>query len=499
MQTFNPLKIQTAMKKLITLVFFLGILIQTQANNIQVANISLENLNEAQSWVHVEFDLTWENSWRVDAGPSNWDAAWVFVKYRANSGDWAHANLGTTDFNAPTGSEIKIAPQGIGAIIQRDSNGTGDVDFTDIQLRWNYGSVNTSDILDIQVFAIEMVYVPEGAFYVGGTTGDEANKFHEGGNTNTSYQVTSENPITIANSAGNLYYVDSGVGTPGDQTGTLDAEFPKGYGAYYCMKYEVSQAQWIAFFNTLTESQKLGNDITDAEGKNSDAEISRISVSWAGGTANATTTNPDVPVSYVRISRMKAYLDWSGLRPMTELEFEKACRGPILPKAGEFAWGSANISSNDYTFANIGETNESITNLEENTGNAIYNANDGTLTGPKRCGILAASAVNKTREETGGSYYGIMELSGNLYERCITVGTSRGRTFSGIHGNGIINSSGAGTVINWPFDDGDGLSYRGASHINGPQFLRVSDRQDGANGFPGNNNRIGFRGVRTDF
>jgi hypothetical protein len=24
-------------------------------------------------------------------------------------------------------------------------------------------------------------------------------------------------------------------------------------------------------------------------------------------------------------------LDWSGLRPMTEMEFEKSCRGPVFP------------------------------------------------------------------------------------------------------------------------------------------------------------------------
>lgn len=31
--------------------------------------------------------------------------------------------------------------------------------------------------------------------------------------------------------------------------------------------------------------------------------------------------------------------DWAALRPFTELEFEKAARGPVVPVADEFAWG----------------------------------------------------------------------------------------------------------------------------------------------------------------
>lgn len=69
-------------------------------------------------------------------------------------------------------------------------------------------------------------------------------------------------------------------------------------------------------------------------------------------------------------------------------------------------------------------------------GNANYNTTNGSPSGPKRCGIFAASALLNNREETGGSYYGIMELTGNVYERAITVGNPEGRAFTGLHGNG---------------------------------------------------------------
>lgn len=73
------------MKIKLTLIIASLFYFTSYANNITVSNITLENLN-TPNWVQVEFDLSWENSWRLSAGPSNWDAAWVFMKYRVNSG-----------------------------------------------------------------------------------------------------------------------------------------------------------------------------------------------------------------------------------------------------------------------------------------------------------------------------------------------------------------------------------------------------------------------------
>ena len=67
----------------------------------------------------------------------------------------------------------------------------------------------------------------------------------------------------------------------------------------------------------------------------------------------------------------------------------------------------------DYEYQNLGTPNEGISNPGEGIGNVLYAATNGTPTGPKRCGIFAASALNANREETGGSFYGIMELTGN--------------------------------------------------------------------------------------
>lgn len=52
------------------------------ANNIVVSNLSLTGQNIIDHCTFVKFDISWENSWRTSSAPNNWDAAWVFVKFR---------------------------------------------------------------------------------------------------------------------------------------------------------------------------------------------------------------------------------------------------------------------------------------------------------------------------------------------------------------------------------------------------------------------------------
>ena len=60
-----------------------------RANNINVTGTTLTGATV--STVQVQFNLSWENSWR-GGGVTNWDAAWVFVKFRTSAaGTWRHA------------------------------------------------------------------------------------------------------------------------------------------------------------------------------------------------------------------------------------------------------------------------------------------------------------------------------------------------------------------------------------------------------------------------
>jgi len=485
------------MKKIFTTLVFILLGLTNKANNIEVKNISLENLNEAEGWVQVEFDLSWENSWRTSVGPANWDAAWVFVKFRNNGGDWEHAQLNRINTVAPTGSVVNISSDNVGAMVYRDTDGSGNIELADIQLRWDYGEVTTSDILDVQVFAIEMVYVPEGPFSVGVPTGGfESYVLQEGNNLGQPYEVTSEDPINISNNPGDLFYNNS---NGGDQTGSLSVAFPKGYQGFYSMKYEASQYQWVSFFNTLTPAQKITLDITGPNGRNSPIFLLGNAISWGGGSASAVAFTPNTAVNFIDENFFFAYLDWAGLRPMTELEFEKASRGPITPRAGEYPWGTSNIAITEYTVQNPGEPNEQISNLEEGAGNACYEETNRSFGNPMRNGIFAASAINSSREETGGSYYGIMELGGNLYETCITIGLPGGRNFTGLHGNGILTGTGNADVELWPTSGNTGVGLKGGSNFTPARALRISDRTLIISSIAAFLGESGLRGVRTTF
>ena len=157
----------------------------------------------------VQFNLGWDNSWRTSSGPGNWDAAWVFVKYRVSGGDWHHATLHSSGHSGGTGTSATVTPaaDGTGAFIYRSGDGSGAFAISDAQLRWDYGVNGVADdaAVDIRVFAIEMVYVPQGAFALG-SGGTEVGAFYLYPTTTNTYLVSSEAEITVGTGAGNLYY-----------------------------------------------------------------------------------------------------------------------------------------------------------------------------------------------------------------------------------------------------------------------------------------------------
>lgn len=475
-----------------------------QANNIQVSNVALTDEDAGAGTTQIQFDLSWENSWRISVGPSNYDAAWVFAKYRVGGGPWRHATLAGAG-TLPAGAAVDIEDNA-GAFVYRDTDGNGDLAFTNVQLVWDYGddNVDPASVVDVQVFAIEMVYVPEGEFQLGtgperaDGSSDELYEFRQrrvlfGSFTGFfPYPVTSENQIAVSDAVGDLYYEAPFINA-GDQSGPVPAAFPKGFAAFYCMKYEISQAQYVAFFNTLTDAQKTANDITLAKG--TDEVVNRNGVSWPD-VGNATTSRPDVACNFISASVLYAYLDWSALRSMTELEFEKACRGPVDPVADELAWGNTTRNTEEYQLSNAGQPNEMITNPATGAGNFLDSPGGRDIEGPVRCGIFAASAVNATREETGGTFYGIMELSGNLFERLISIGEPEFRAFDGTHGDGLLTSAGAANVSTWPVNY-TRTAFRGGSYLNSFNFMRVSDRAVSSDAAIDGNQRLGGRGVRT--
>lgn len=494
-----------------------------EANNIQVTNPTLTNGTGGDATI--QFDLSWENSWR-GGGVSNWDAAWVFVKYYSGNA-WHHAYLNNSGHVAASGSQIDVGLLSpgtaynsssnpvMGAFVYRNADGTGNLSLPGTQLGWNYGAQGLvfNDISKIQVLAIEMVYVPQGAF-AAGSGGTETNGF--------TLTTINTGDATIA-PVGTGSLGGQAGGYPTGQSAPASSSWPNGFNAFYCMKYEVSQQGYVDFLNTLSYVQQAARTgVAPNIGTNTEL----LSSSNRNGIVISTMGVPNtIPAVYacdlnhnyiygedidgrdIACIRLKwddltAYLDWSGLRPMTELEFEKACRGNQPPVANEYPWGSTGIAvTSTYTLENDGSSSEGIASgYSTSMGNAAIGVS-GPDPGPVRVGIFAANSSNTGRITAGAGYYGIMDLAGNVCERTVAILENGNQAYTGVHGDGSLTVIGDPDVSNWPgvSSGGTGFGQRGDGWAdpvaNG--YARVSDRSGAIDDFDARSFQNGGRGVRT--
>ena len=496
--------------------------LESAANNISVSSVSLTARNKTADYVQVQFNLSWQNSFRVNTGPSNWDAAWVFIKFKVGvNGEWKHASVSTTGGHSiPSGATASQADTK-GLFIYRDANGTGNLSLTGVQLRWNYGTdgVGDEEKIYVKVFAVEMVLVPQGDFQVG-SGGQNTGEFRRANDvssssTATTFTITSSAPTFQGNnsssSAANLS-TRLGAGndlSTGTTTATLGAGYPTGYAAFYCMKYEISQGQYRDFLNTLTYTQQVTRTA------NAPNSAVRTGALISSGTARngieikTTGTSSTIPAvygcnlsnnntfdeaadgewiacNYLSWGDIAAYLDWAALRPMTELEYEKACRGNLPPVVNEYAWGTASATSLSQLL------NTSQTNEASNTSGANLVSNN-VLSGPVKVGIFATGS--STRIQAGSGYYGIMELSGNVWEQTVPISTANARSFSNVMGDGTLATDGNAVVTTWPVSSDVGI--RGGSYTSAGALNYVSDRTSISAGVTARNNNVGGRGVRA--
>lgn len=459
------------------------------ANNVEITNVDIVDQNSVDDYTMIQFDINWENSWRVSTAPNNWDACWIFVKYRfnrKNPNKWYHATLnyvdgsGTADgHQVPTNGVLSSADDtgsggSRGVFLYHDTDmAQGDVSYSDVKLRWNYGvdGVADYDSMEVRVFAIEMVYIPESDFHIG-SGGTEANAFYMYPDPCDPYLISSEDSITVGADTSQLYYASGG----GDRQ-AIPAHFPKGHQAMYCMKYEITRQLHAQYLNTV-----LPADLSPL--------LSGVSY-LTGSYPNYGSLRPYHPVYTASGSAytLSSLIDWAGLRFMTELEYEKICRGPQPVFFNEYAWGNNLLNSLPYSATDLYLATEEISNNYDTlAGNAVYSLAD-ISNQPSRVGIFASNTLNKNRMTAGASYYGVMEMSGNVFEYCVPVGKVDARAYNGTHGDGNYITTPATwlTTVN--------LCVRGGSYgFSSPQ-MRVSDRTYTVS-FPPLY-YVGARGVRT--
>jgi formylglycine-generating enzyme required for sulfatase activity len=497
------------------------------ANNLRITNVV--NTNPGAANPILTFDIAWDNSWRVSTGPSNYDAVWLFVKYQQvpvgapnceSYQEWHHASMRNvvSDFSVGSPLEVVFTNDSVGIFLRRTADGIGNIGTTPVTIRLALPVpvAPYASAYNFKVMGIEMVNIPQGDFELG-----------DGVSTNTFNSIAINNSTTTLTAAA--------VG--GNINATIPAEYPKGYSSFYSMKYEVTQQQYVDFLNTLTFDQQLSRTILTAAqlatnpgssgvcamvascvNRNSIKLItagvnnSRAGVfgcdfqSAPGDPFNSVNDGQTVSANYLSYGDLLSYLDWAGLRPMTNFEFEKVSRGPLARVGNEYVWGTTNITQAQSTAVNNpGMASETSTAV----GNGLSAYNSAASNGPLRVGFSATAST--TRETSGSSYYGVMNLGGNVWEMVAggsnTLGYGYKLTYADL-GDGELSAAGGYNTNNWQLYNSVSYSalgcgccssyikwhmeMRGGSFNTAATTLRTSDRSKNGTSTCGGGYDYGF-------
>lgn len=454
------------MKYAITL-FFTFLYFCNYGNGISVSDVSFQSSSNELS-----FTVQWENSFADYSGiPDIYDAAWIFIKYAPNGSDtWLHANI--LDSVAISGYFQYISYDDLGMVVGRNADGSGAFgpqEFT-VELAPLVGNYQ-----DFKVFAVEMVYADEGAFRAGDAL--SPGRFFMNGNTNLPLLITDEDALTRGNSVGNFGQEGSSA------TSGISADFPKGYNGVFCMKYKITASQYVDFLNCLTRTQqdtRVAANLSGAIASNKyvmtntsdpvdrnpiacEVNIGTGSITFfldldEGNPPNSPNDGGNIALNYLSPSDILAYMDWSGLRPMTELEYEKICRGRDMPAIpNEYAWGT-DTWNNAGSITNAGQNNEMTSNV--GLLSSLYTDS------PLRAGYAATSTSG--RSESGGTFWGVMDMH-NLGEFMYGVESQNFSITS--YGDGNLTPLGAANVSDWTTGNAQLLS---TTDSNSPGIMPIS-------------------------
>lgn len=427
------------------LLLFVVIINNSFATNLKISNIEFQLSEDTTVTPRVKMNIEWETAWNNE---KNRDAVWIFVKFNQKSGWYRHAKIEQTGHRVihnPMNikAQFETAENQAGVFIALDQKHRGKINWT-IEILLDRKSIEKVNFWEsqIQVYGIEMVYIPEGSFTLG-DPGEEAmtyNVFYKSkgeGKRGGLYEINSEKGvIEIGPDANQLYYQVNNPEYQGDQKGTVPADFPKGYSAFYCMKYELTQGQYADFLNSISDGQTHHR----ANFNGRDYYKNRGSIYFDRQKEIYLAESPNRPCNYITWDDAMAFADWAGIRPMTELEYTKAARGPEQPITKQYPWGT-----NSKTQLQRGIS------LEDEL--VMFN------------GMNESELTDENRAVFGASYFWVMDLAGSLWEKVVTIGNEKGRAFVGNHGDGRINSLGFANEEGWPkgFDEG-GYGYRGGGY-----------------------------------
>lgn len=427
----------------------------------------------------LSLSLSWDNAWQDDY---NFDAVWLFVKYRTQQDPaWKPLFFSQTGHQftpqgdclpGETGSEV------VGLFVWPENPVNGKADLQ-CQVSCKIPDGMTAQQIEnnalyFAVQGIEMVYIPAGAYYLG--DGVSAGSFCAI-DSSEPHLIVSEDAVSLTD----LY--DSGL--------DLVAKYPKGYNGFFCMKTEITQGQYVNFLNLLSLSDQISltntygmpegrfifdgnpdpgeagstspqsrNGIKLQKGLNEADEAPLIFMNDLNnnGIGGEDGDGQALACNFLSAEDIFSYCSWAGLRPLSELEYEKACRRlfPEYPRAGAYPWGweSGAVAITDAEIQHIGTLNEQVSGTGNINGGNQRNS-------PVRGGAFAASG--STAQTAGASFWGVMEMAGNLKECCIAATAD----FSAVCGQGEMQSG-----------DWSGAVWRGGGFLSDLDKLQVSNRDE---------------------
>lgn len=455
-------------------IWCIGLAPPVYANNVTVSNVQLLEPDTSEGTVKVTFTLSQENSFGdlTYDSKSYSDYIWVFVKYSAVPVDesigYGHANLiSGTDCQTPTSD-------GKGIFVKASDAGESGSEFS---VLWKFidDGVAIDKTVNVKVCAIEMVKIPLGSFYY--------NVSGIGGSTYNNYGAGSEALISASS------YVPDGASTG----------WPNGYTSFYIMKYEVSQGQYADFLNMLPAS-----DATSRFGSYTDYEHTITYNSSDDYGSRYSADKPSRASARISWDDCLAYASWAALRPLTEMEFEKAARGTsngTFYKA-TYPWGDDNPNEDNDIYVPPGH--ESPYDAYKYYANFYDSGNNSdTYDGPTNVGnYLAGStedpAIERTTAQTGASPYGVADLAGNLWEHVINCDKNSSdatTVLTPANGDGQLHSD-YRSDLNWSVAS-VGKGVRGGDWSDSSELLRVSSRYGAGHTYAGRRYRYGFRAGRT--